>query len=275
MAVTGTNYFNNAIVGQPMAGADFNIYDVDTLPKYAVGTGFTRSDGNKYRYVHYGAATDMGEAVATDRSESNISGANCIQNPTSAGKPDFENINMGAVGSHYIQANLTITNNQVAGGYLMISSPGTGEGQEFRIRGNTSWNGSTTRIELYEPIQIALDQTSDPVIVGSPYANVEPATTAAASTGDSGAVGVSVRGGSAANYGWVCTHGITRVAIGANVTAGQGLIVTGPSGWFENSLGNTNPNATDGNARNVFMVGRALNSAAVAASYTNAYVQFE
>jgi hypothetical protein len=154
MAVTSTNYFSNAIVGQPQVGADFNIYDTNAEPKYALGTGFERSDGNRYRYVHFGAAAAIGTVVGIDRSESNVSKSNAVINPTSAGKPAFEPVNMGAVGSHYVEATITVTSNQVAGAYMTVFG-NTGEGYTYRVRGNTapdSDRSGAARFELYDPI---------------------------------------------------------------------------------------------------------------------------
>ena len=46
MTLPSAQYFSNAIVGQMQVGADVNLYRQDTAPKYAVGQGFTRGDGN-------------------------------------------------------------------------------------------------------------------------------------------------------------------------------------------------------------------------------------
>lgn len=266
MAVTHTSYFGNAIVGQPMVGSDYNVYELHTSPRYAVGTGFQRSDGNCYRYVHYGLAVSKGQVVATDVSESSITGTNCISNPTSAGTVDWEKINQGAVGSHYVQTTLTLSNNQVAGGYLIIQG-GTGEGHAYRIRGNTSWAGTTCRIELWDKIKVALDQTSDPTIIGSPYANLEPATT----TPDYMVVGVAVTNATKDNYGWICTRGITPVFTMANVTGSVPLVLGGLGGaaiTMERS-------GTGTGIHWQAPFGKALDTVAVARSFAPAQVWFE
>ena len=231
MAVTISNYFSNAIVGQPMAGSDYNIHDSDSSPKYAIGTRFVRSDGNTYVYCHFGASAANGCIMTTDRSESSISGVNAFTAPATAGKPPFENINMGAIGSHYIQGNLTISENQLAGGYL-TGYGGPAAGTTYRIRGNTSWNGSTTRIELYEPLIQAVSAASDILCVGSPYANLEPCLTGAGGAigADTVPVGVVTRSHTAVAYGWVCTKGITTVRVQGKVTAGMPLMMSGVGG---------------------------------------------
>ena len=50
MAVaSNTNYYSNAIVGVPQVGSDINIHQLDSTPKFAVGYGFERADGAKFR----------------------------------------------------------------------------------------------------------------------------------------------------------------------------------------------------------------------------------
>lgn len=270
MAVTASNYFANAIVGVPQVGTDYDIYDVTAdTPKYAVGTGFERSDGNKYRYVHYGEVTEQAEMVSQDLSESCISAPNIVINPTSAGKPDFEPVNMGAVGSHYVEATLTLTANQLAGAYMGVYS-GTGYGCVYRVRGNTtpdSTRSGASRIQLYDPIHVALDQTTGLSIIGSRYANLEPSTTSATGAigGNNFLAGVAVAGASANNYGWVCSRGITMVTVTGNTTAGAMLTEGGIAGTVHTA--NTN--------NNFQIIGRALTTQKKCSSWANAYVQFE
>ena len=275
MAVTGTNYFANAIVGQPQVGADFDIFDSHSLPRYAVGMGFTRSDGNKFRYCHFGAVTEIAESVATDRSEGGISGTNVVINPTSAVAVNFESANAGAIGSHFVQATLTANANQFAGGYLVING-GTGVGITYRIKGNTATNDPTTsdmRFQLYKPIAVALDQTSDIIAVPSPYSNLEPSTTLVAGTvtGDQGVRGISVVGHSAPSYGWICTHGTIGVVTEANVTAGVAVVQGGRAGTLKaQEIFDTNTNVAA-----QFHLGMFLDTVPVAGSIAPAYVQFE
>ena len=214
MAVQSTSNFQNAIVGQMQVGADVDIYQSDSTAKYSVGQGFTRSDGAKFRYAHFGAATNRGVVVAHDFSESSLADSdNNLDAPATAGKPPNENINAGDIGSHYIQVDsnaVSATNNQFAGAHLVITDD-TGEGYTYRIKGNTA-DGSPSagrwRLELYEPITVAIDGTSDIAIVGSIYANLETAT---ALPTDQNVAGVAVTSNSATNYGWVQTHGVCGV----------------------------------------------------------------
>ncbi len=276
MAVTGTSYFANAIVGQPQVGADFDIHEVhlDT-PRYAVGLGFERSDGNRYRYVHYGLATAVGQLVSQDRSESSISGANLVINPTSAGKPDFEPVNMGAVGSHFVEATITLTAGQMAGGTMHIVG-GTGSGYTYRIRGNTapdSTRSGASRIQTYEPIKVALDQTADINLVGCKYANLEPATTGTVIGADNVLAGFCQSAATKDDFGWICTAGITTVVAATNLTGGAGIVVGGIAGTVEASEQSFHTSDTNVTLREV--IGTAIDTQAVASSWSAAVVRFE
>lgn len=232
MAVTETNYFNNAIVGQLMVGGDIDVLRIDTTPKFAVGTGFTRSDGNCYRYVHFGAASNIGLAVSTDLSESCLVSQSNLVTPASATKAGGETMYPGQVGSHYIEVKGTMTNNQYAGGYFHIVDS-TGVGACYRIKGHgLSLTNSTTtgnfQINIYESVKLALTSASEYCIFGSLYANVEPGD----STTDYSAVGITCGyGASASTYGWILTRGIGTgynpgaTTVGAPITVNTGGIL--------------------------------------------------
>lgn len=207
MAISTSSYFSNAIIGVPQIGADIDIYETSSTPKYAVGFGFTRADGNKYRYSHFGTLTGRSTVVATDVDESGhankLKAGALTANLT---KLAGETINPNAIGSRYAQLVVTATADQFAGAYLNIHS-GTGFGFMYRIKGNDATSDVVTgnaHFELYDKIQVALDSNSEISIGGLPYANLEGATTT-----DAVPAGVSVNNVTADNYGWVCTHGIT------------------------------------------------------------------
>jgi len=63
MALNSATYYSNGIQGQPMAGADVNIFDTHSAPKYAAGYLVERSDGSRFRYCHVGTATNAGNDV--------------------------------------------------------------------------------------------------------------------------------------------------------------------------------------------------------------------
>ena len=72
MAIGTGIWFNNSLVGIPSVASDVDIHrtDVAASAKFAIGTGFERSDGARFRYCHFGASCNRGIVVATDASES-------------------------------------------------------------------------------------------------------------------------------------------------------------------------------------------------------------
>lgn len=270
MAVSTSSYFSNAIVGVPQQGADIDLYQSDLTPKFAVGFGFTRADGNKYRYGHFGAATTRGAVVATDYSESSKAvtlkaGTIASRNTTIRG----ETMKANAIGSRFMQLTITASASQFAGGYVTIHS-GTAYGYTYHIKDNDATSAyvtSDTFLELYDPIQVAIDSNSEVAIVGCPYANLE-----AASTTDPLPAGVTVTSNSASSYGWIQTHGPSGVLqdatiglIGKNAflstnTSGACSTVTGTLG----SVG----------ALNVSQIGYYL-SAGTSAAYAVVYLTIE
>ncbi len=211
MAVSTSSYFSNSIIGSPQLGADIDIYESSSNPKYAVGFGFIRADGNKYRYCHFGALSNRGTLVSTDVSESGltkIENIGCtVANTT---KKAGEIINPNAIGARYMQLVITATADQFAGAYLTVAT-GAGAGFTYRIAGNTATSAGNPvtgniYMDLCDPIQVAIDSNSDIVIAGSAYANLEAATTT-----DAVPVGVTVTNNSASSYGFVTTGGVTGV----------------------------------------------------------------
>jgi hypothetical protein len=214
MAVkTATNYYSNAIVGTPQVGADVNVHEVHTSPRFAVGIGFERQDGARFRYVQYGADTEAGLVVSTDLSEGGIgvTGTNVIIQSASATSIAGEAVKPGAKGSHYLEAYLGAGLNQFAGGYLTIAAVGAARegkaGYIYRIRGNTAaaaGGGTKCMLNLYEPLKYEIGTETCFGIAPNPWNNVE----ACARSTDAPPAGVSMAAASANQYGWVCTRGL-------------------------------------------------------------------
>ncbi len=226
MAIASDVYFSNAVQGIPQVGGPVDIFAKHATPQHVIGTRIQRQDGNEYVYSHFGADTNRGILVASDASESSVVDTdNAVIAPASA-----QTTSDGTIGSKFIELTLaSVTAAQFAGGYF-ITTDDTGEGYTYRIKGNTATGNPTTgniRVELYDPLQVALDATTDLAIQGSLYANLE-AGTAATDVAVSG-VTVSTMDVSVAAYGWVQTKGIVGilqdgvVVIGDVVTLSDGV----------------------------------------------------
>ena len=222
MAVSTSTTHNNAIVGVPQVGADTDIFETHSSPRYAIGHMYERADGARFRYAHFGAlAMVPGLLMAQDFSESGTAKIDdIVVAPTSATKPGDERLNPGALGSRYVQVKAGATTaDQFAGGYFWTND-GTGEGYTYRIKGNTAVGTPATGqhyIELYEPLQVALDTSTDIGIYGNKYANLESATAAT----DAIPVGVNMAiiTDSTSVYGWVMTRGVVAIKQDASAPA--------------------------------------------------------
>lgn len=216
-------YFSNAIPGAMNIGADNDIYTVDTNPKLAIGTKMERADGNVYRYAHIGSACAAGAVVGPDLSAaSRAYSANCLIAPSSTFQQDTEitGVYPGAIGSRFIASVVgTQVVNAFAGGYIAISS-GTGLGYSYRIKGNKVTVGTATVIELYDPIEVAIDATADVSIAPCKYNNCLESI--AGSTRNSMPVGVLVVAvASTSSYAWICTKGMIAVKQSGSPTTGK------------------------------------------------------
>lgn len=229
MALTDASYFSNSIQGIPGAGADVDVTRADTAPKYALGYLIERADGNRFRYCNVGTATNAGKLVGPTTSSGGATyGAIVVVASASAVVvPQEYPILPGQAGSHYIEVTISsIAVNKYEGGYL-ITTRGTGVGDTYRIVGNTATNNPATgnlRIQLYEPLRVAIDASTGVIIVPSMYTDMAAvATTAAQATG----VLMSTTS-STALWAWVCTRGPVGCAEDATntITAGQQVVAS-------------------------------------------------
>lgn len=227
MALNSNSTFSNGIVGVPQVGADVNIYDTHANPAFALGTKFERQDGNVYRYAYVGAATAAGTMVAADFSDAGVvTTDNAVIDPASAVAVAGENVAPGAVGSHYVEITLAaITANQFKGSYLVIED-GSGEGFQYRIKGNTATGNPASgniRIELFDPIKVRLSPNTDIIIVPALTNSCVAATVAT----DAVAVGVLCSTTTASlPFAWVQTAGVATVLQDGTLALGDPLVMS-------------------------------------------------
>ena len=232
---TSSNYYNSAIVGQPMVGADINVHDRHITPHYAIGFGFQRSDGNMFRYVQYGDAVAAGVLVGNVATNSNLASTNALVVSASVISVTGEVLKPGSAGSRYVEITLaTVANNQFAGGILAITKD-TGVGYTYRIKGNTATGvpaSTTFRLTLYEPLKVRVDSTSDIAISAPKYANLAANTFVEGTTAN--IVGVVMSAASNNNYGWVCTRGVcAAIANSTDTGIGNVAVISLTTGSYE------------------------------------------
>ena len=230
--LTSTNTYNNAFAGVPAMAIELDITKTSSTPQFDVGFGFTRADGNKYRYVQYGNTVVAGNVCVSSSDTGLVADTdNAVIEPAAAIAVAGESILPGKIGSRYVEfTKASIVKNQLAGGYF-VTTDGTGIGYTYRIKGNTATGDPASgnlRVELYEPLKVTLTSTTDVAMVGSRWAAIEQSIIAV----NYAVCGIACAGGSDGKYGWVCTHGVSAVTTDAGVPTaiGQQLAVSTTTG---------------------------------------------
>lgn len=197
-------YYSNALTG-PQGGGDFDIYRVNTNQQYVLGSKISRGDGAAFRYCSFSAAVTHGGLVAQDISATGAAdGAMIVIAPASA-----TNTSDGTIGSKFIQITGTATAGQFSGGILVIMDE-TGEGFSYSIKGNTATGNPVSgdyRLELHDPLQLAVAADSQTQITGSLYGELVLATAAT----DTITVGVACKTFADGEFGWIQTEGMVGV----------------------------------------------------------------
>jgi hypothetical protein len=253
MAYSTSNKFSIAAGSPPQIVGAFDKFEMHATPKYPCGYKVEMADGSVYRYGHFGANTSVGRLVSEDVSETSLTRqANKFKAPAaSASGTD------GAVGSRYLQATLAGVGKDLFAGAKVVMTADTGLGYTYDIIGNTATDNPVSgdcRIELAQPIQVAIDATTDIHVTASPYQNLEGATDT-----DIHVAGVacSTMVVADAPWGWIQTKGKCGVLSAAAVAAAVGAVLTtsNTAGAFQ-LLGGTGTDAVDLKARPI--IGYAL-----------------
>jgi hypothetical protein len=272
MAYVAINqYPSNASQGLLQGIGEASIYDLDTRPKFAIGTGFKRADGNIYRYASFATeATTVGKLVGMTVANTFSASTNGLLIAPVAAMQRSDEPNgtyPGSIGSRFLWMTLASTViDQFAGGYITMTKD-TGVGYCYRIKGNTesatlNSNANIVVLELYEPLVLATDLTTDCTVIGSLYNDV----IAALCSTNHIIVGVTCRTMTGATtaapkYGWICTHGVCSCLQDGTVTDGdiiQASLVT--AGAFQTmGVGTTNSFST---AAGQQILGYCLNKSA-------------
>jgi hypothetical protein len=226
MAAGTNDPFNNGVVqGVPSVAVDFNKFAMHVTPRFTLGFKVEDGEGSTYRYARFNANTNRGVLVAQDISESSMGDSdNALLAAASA-----VTVGDGAIGSRYVQMTASgILINQFAGGKLILSDD-TGEGFTYDIIGNTATANTSTgthyiRIELKQPIVTAVDTTTDVILTGNKYANLEIATNGT----DAFLAGVTCNTivFATASYGWVQTKGIVGILTTGTDVIGEKVVLS-------------------------------------------------
>lgn len=127
---------------------EFGPHSIETTQRFIYGTRFLTWDGRVFKYGRAGAACYSYRGVA--RMAGSSADSVYTVNPVDGGQ----------IGDRHITATLassTFTGDELAGGYVMIYDKSSDNGNIQRgIIGNEAKSGTTTKIYLDHPLQIAL-----------------------------------------------------------------------------------------------------------------------
>lgn len=164
------------------------------------------SDGRSYRYVKAG-----GTALVPGKLQASAAETTGWQNLAVAA---------AAIGDTSITttSTVTLTANQLSGGYVMVSVT-PGQGYQYKIKSHPAVSSAVVTLQLEDPISVALTTSSRVDLVMNPYASVivAPATFSGVP------VGVAVYPITASYYGWVQVRGICNVLNDGGSTVGNSV----------------------------------------------------
>lgn len=137
-----------------------------------------------------------------------------------------------------ISTSITLTANQLAGGYLSVDVT-PGQGYIYRIKSNTAVTSAVGAvIVLEDPLLVALTTASKVIVSQHPYSGlvIEPGTPTAA------IAGVATNIITNAQYGWIQTRGACSVLFTGTGVAGKavGSLSGGTSGSAAPAIAATN-----------------------------------
>jgi hypothetical protein len=198
----------------PIQIAPRNLWSSSATPEAPLGARFETSDGSVYRYCLAGASNlvvgNVIQAPAQDTAHQQLTPA-----ATAAGATSI----VAALGASAAAANL------YAGGWAILDTT-PGLGYKYPISGHAAVASSgniTINLDRASAVEVALTTSSRVSLQRNPYAGVIQAPT----TLTGAVVGVAIYPITAAQYGWIQTHGPGAVLIAGTPGVGLAVVVPG------------------------------------------------
>lgn len=124
---------------------------------------------------------------------------------------------------------VTVTANQYAGGYAMITTS-TGAGYQYQIGSHAAATSAVVTLNLVDPIVVALTTSSKVDLIANPYNGTLINPTVATSC----PVGVAVAPTPLSYYCWLQTRGVANVLADGTVVVGTAVVASnGTAGAVE------------------------------------------
>lgn len=181
------------------------IFSESANQMHQLGEAAYTNDGRKFRYCKVGGTALAAGLLYQSRAEDTTNFQNLVAAVNSVGDTTVTTT-----------STVTLTANQLAGGFLVIESATTGAGFTYRIKSHPAASGAVVTITLEDPILVATTGTVNIDMHPHPYDAVIVAPT----TSTSGQAGFAVYNVTAAYFGWLCVEGPTAALA-------QGTIVVG------------------------------------------------
>lgn len=198
-----------------------SIFSESQTALHNIGEVVFSNDGRAFRYCKAGAT-----ALVTGK----------LQQASAEDTTNFQNLTVTApsLGATSITttSTVTLTVNQLQGGFLTVTSATTGAGQLLKIAGHAAATAAAVTINLEDPVAIACTGTTKIDMAPNPFSAivVNPTTLTSAP------VGVAVYNVTAAYFGWLQVAGVASIlADGANVVGSNLVASNGVAGAVEDA----------------------------------------
>lgn len=186
-----------------------NIFSESSSQMHQFGELAHTNDGRAFRYCQVGASALAAGKLYQCRAEDTSN----FQNLTAA---------VNSVGDLSVTTTttVTLTANQLAGGFLSIESATTGAGFTYKIKSHAAASGAVVTFNLEDPIIVATTGTVNIDVHPHPYDDVIIAPTTASSAN----AGFAVYNVTALYYGWLCVLGPTSALAQGTIVVGDGCV---------------------------------------------------
>lgn len=206
-----------------------NPFASETVPSHPLGSLGIASDGRKFRYALAGVsalvAGELQQGRVEDQGDQSLLVAAAAIGATS----------VTTVGT------VTVTANQYANGYLVVTGEGgTGNGLYYRIKSHPAATSAVVTLQLYDPIEVALNTSTQIDLVPNLYDGVVQYL-ASPTSAPAGIAHIALP---ASSYGWLQTGGTGLVLADASgaIAVGQQVVASNQTaGAVEDVASTTQP----------------------------------
>lgn len=198
------------ITGDTIVAAQ-GIYSESSTQLHTIGALVNTNDGRAFRYAKVGATALVPGKLYQSPAEDTSNFQNLTVTAPAAGDTSI-----------VTTSTVTLTVNQLAGGFLVITSASTNAGQVLRIKGNTAATAAVTTISLDDPVVYTPTGTVKIDMHPNPYTAVIVNPT----TASSAPVGLALYKTTAAYFGWLQVAGIGGVLADTTITVGTNLVAS-------------------------------------------------